>query len=110
MPGVFDNNKFWERGNRLNQKRHFDLTKVQKANIALCTGSKQNHLCKNPIFRCSECGNFGCDQEVKDKCDAQAFKCDKCLKCGAVGSRVPVMKQEYEQLIAERDKKMPVVE
>jgi len=80
MPEVFDNNKLWERGGKLNQKRHFELTEDEKANVALCKGNKNNHPCKNPIFRCLKCGNYGCDQIVADKCDAQAFKNDKCLQ------------------------------
>lgn len=96
MPDVFDQTKFWYRGGKLNQKKHIDLTEAEKANIALCKGTKQNHPCKNPVFRCSECGNYGCSQEVADKCDAQAFKNDKCLQCGAVGTRIPVMKDELK--------------
>jgi hypothetical protein len=105
MPEINNNSKFWFRGGKLNQKRHFELSETEKANIALCKGIKNGHPCKNPIFRCSECGNYGCDQEVADKCDAQAFKNGKCLQCGAVGSQIPVMKDELEKYVAEWEKK-----
>jgi hypothetical protein len=92
---------FWPRGGRLNQKRHVDMTEEEKANIAGCPGEKAGHPCKNPVFRCPECGNYGCAQEVPDKCTAQGFKNDKCLHCGTVGSRIPVMENEYAKYIAE---------
>jgi len=107
MPIMVDNNKYWLRGGKLNQKRHLELTETEKANVATCKGIKNTHICKNPIFRCSKCGNYGCDQEVAEKCDAQAFKNDKCLQCGEVGSRIPVMKDELERFIAEWGKKVP---
>ncbi|MEQ8153701.1 MAG: hypothetical protein ABRQ25_02230 [Clostridiaceae bacterium] len=110
MPEVFPNNKLWRRGGHLNQKRHIDMTEEEKTNVAKCTGIKASHVCKNPVFRCSECGNYGCDQEVADKCTAQAFKNDKCLQCGSVGTRIPVMKDELDKFIAEWEKEVAEVE
>jgi len=105
MPKVFPNNKYWLRGGRLNQKRHIEMTEEEKANISRCLGIKDNHPCKNPVFRCTECGNYGCAQEVLDKCTAQGFKNDKCLNCGSTDSRVPIMKDEFSKFIAEWEKK-----
>ena len=106
MPEIVNKNQAWHRGGNIpNEKRRMDLTELEKANIALCKGNKQGHLCKNPIFKCSECGNYGCTQEVAEKCDAQAFKNDKCLHCGAVGSRVPIMKDQLKSIITEWENK-----
>ena len=91
----------WMRGGRLNQKRHIDMTEDEKENVASCPGQKAGHLCKNPVFRCTECGNYGCAQEVTEKCSEQGFKNDKCLNCGATGTRVPIMKDEFADFIAE---------
>jgi hypothetical protein len=105
MPEVSPNNKLFPRGGvRLNSKRHIDMTEEEKANVALCSGTKGNHPCKNPVFRCSECGNYGCAQEVPDKCTEQGFKNDKCLNCGATDSRIPVMKEELKKFIEEWEK------
>ena len=110
MPKVFPNNKYWLRGGRMNQKRHINMTDEEKENISNCLGSKDEHLCKNPVFRCSECGNYGCDQEVLDKCSEQGFKNDKCLHCGSIGTRIPIMKEEFTKYIAEWKKEVPVIE
>ena len=109
MSKKFSNNERWLRGGRLNQKRHIEMTDVEKLNIANCPGVKNEHPCKNPIFRCSECGNYGCDQESLDKCGEQGFKNDKCLHCGAVGTRIPVMKDELSKYISEWGKEVPVI-
>jgi len=107
MPEVHPNNKFWMRGQQLNQKRLLDLTEEEKANIHRCRGIKAAHPCKNPTFRCSECGNYGCDQEVTEKCTAQGFKNDKCLHCGSTGSRIPVMEKDLAKYIEEWEKEVP---
>lgn len=99
MPEVRPNNKFWIRGGHLNQKRHIELSEEERANIATCRGVKAGHPCKNPVFRCSECGNYGCAQEVAEKCTIQGFKNDKCLNCGREGTRIPVMEQELAKFI-----------
>ena len=104
MPEVFRNNELWHRGGKLNQKRHLEMTEEEKANVAKCTGIKKDHVCKNPMFRCSECGNYGCDQEVAEKCTDQGFKNDICLQCGSTGTRIPIMKEELEKFKAEWEK------
>lgn len=104
MPEVYPFNKYWQRGGKLNQKRTVDLSEEEKAKIAKCTGTKSSHPCKNPVFRCSECGNYGCAQEVAEKCTAQGFKNDKCLNCGATDTRIPVMEDELAKFIAEWEK------
>jgi len=109
MPKVVPNNKFWMRGGHMNQKRYIDLTEDDKASVARCRGIKDAHPCKKPIFRCAECGNYGCDQEVVDKCSAQGFKNDKCLHCGVTGSRVPVMQKDFDMYVAQWEKEVPVV-
>lgn len=105
MPRVFPNNKYWLRGGRLNQKRHIDMTVEEKALIARCLGEKDNHPCKNPVFRCSECGNYGCAQEVAHKCSDQGFKNDKCLQCGAIDTRIPIMQKELVKFVSEWEEK-----
>ena len=110
MPKVFPNNKYWLRGGRMNSKRHIDMTDEEKANIADCPGNKDEHPCKNPTFRCAECGNYGCDQEFLDKCSEQGFKNDKCLYCGSIGTRIPIMKEEFTKYTAEWKKEVPVIE
>jgi hypothetical protein len=104
MPEVYANNKLWQRGGRLNQKRSIDLTEKEKENIAKCKGIKSSHPCKNPVFRCSVCGNYGCAQEVAEKCTEQGFKNDKCINCGAVDARIPVMENELAHFIEEWEK------
>jgi len=94
----------WMSRVRLNQKRHLEMNEEEKENVATCTGEKAGHICKNPIFRCSECGNYGCAQEVAEKCTAQGFKNDKCLHCGAVGTRIPIMKEELAEFVEEWEK------
>ena len=109
MPKIFTNNKYWLRSGHMNQKRHFDMTEDEKANVATCSGIKENHVCKNPVFRCIECGNFGCDQDYVDKCVAQGFKNDKCLHCGLVGTRMPILKDELAKYIEEWEKEVPII-
>lgn len=106
MPKVFPNNTRWERNGRLNQKRHIDMTDEEKSNVAKCDGLKQQHPCKNPVFRCSECGNYGCAQEVAEKCSKQGFKNDKCLHCGAMNSRIPVMQEDLDTFVQEWEKEI----
>lgn len=105
MPEVYPFNKYWQRGGKLNQKRTVELSDEEKAKIATCTGTKSSHPCKNPVFRCSVCGNYGCAQEVAEKCTAQGFKNDKCLNCGSVDTRIPVMEDELARFIEEWEKK-----
>ena len=109
MPKVFPNSKFWLRGGHMNQKRHLDMTEKEKANVVGCIGIKEGHPCKNPVFRCTECGNYGCDQGFSDKCSEQGFKNDKCLHCGTMGSRIPIMKEEFSEFIADWEKEVPVI-
>jgi len=104
MPEVSRNNMLWRRGGKLNQKRHVEMTEEEKAHIARCGGTKADHPCKNPVFRCSECGNYGCAQEVAEKCTDQGFKNDKCLNCGATETRLPVMEEELEKFKEEWNK------
>jgi|SRR5665647_556949 len=104
MPEVNPKNTLWHRGGKLNEKHHFELTDAEKEHVATCKGNRASHPCKNPIFRCKECGNYGCVQEVADKCPAQGFKGDKCLNCGKVDSRVPVMEDELAKFIEEWEK------
>ena len=98
MPEIFSNNQYWTRGGKLNQKRHIEMTEEEKEAVVKCDGIKSSHPCKNPTFKCKECGNYGCAQEVLDKCTKQGFKNDKCLQCGKVGSRVPVMEDQYDKV------------
>jgi hypothetical protein len=105
MPEVFRNNELWHRGGKLNQKHHFDMSEEEKTHVAKCRGIKKDHVCKNPIFRCIECGNYGCDQEVADKCTDQGFKVGICLHCGSTGTRMPVMADELEKFVLEWEKK-----
>lgn len=109
MPKVPPNNERWLRGGRLNQKRHLELTEDEKATIALCSGNIGGHPCKHPIFRCLDCGNYGCDQVVVDKCPDQGFKNDKCLHCGAVGTRIPVLQDELKAFISKWEEEVPEI-
>ena len=104
MPEVFPNNELWHRGGKLNQKRHIDMTEEEKAHVATCKGIKATHPCKNPVFRCSKCGNYGCAQEVFEKCTEQGFKNDQCVHCGSTGTRIPVMIDELEHYMSEWEK------
>ena len=72
------------------------MTEEEKALVAKCDGIKHEHPCKNPIFRCSSCGNYGCAQEVADKC----------LQCGEIGTRIPVMKKELADFKEAWDKEV----
>lgn len=101
--------KGWLQSGPINQKYFTDLTEEEKAKVTRCDGIKSSHPCKNPVFRCSECGNYGCDQELADKCTKQGFKNDKCLNCGMTGTKIPVMKEDLEKFIAEWEKEVPEV-
>ena len=105
MPEVNPMNKLWHRGGKLNEKHHFELTDEEREHIAKCDGIKAGHLCKNPMFRCEECGNYGCTQEVADKCTKQGFKEDKCLNCSALDSYVPLLLDDLDKFIEEWEKK-----
>jgi len=107
MPEVLGHNERFPRGGRLNQKRHIEMTPEEKANVAKCHGEKDGHPCKNPVFQCAECGNYGCAQTTAEKCTEQGFKNDKCLNCGIIGSRIPVMKDERDKIVAQWDKQVP---
>lgn len=96
----------WRRAGKLNQKRHVDMTEEEKARVAKCDGIKHEHKCKNPVFRCTECGNYGCAQEMENKCTKQGFKNDKCLQCGEVGTRLPVMEDELAKFVEAWDKEV----
>jgi len=109
MQKTMPNNKYWLRSGHMNQKRHVNMTDEEKAKIVSCRGNKEEHPCKNPVFRCPECGNYGCDQETAHKCSAQGFKNDKCLHCGVVGTRIPVMKEEFAKFIEEWEKEVPEI-
>ena len=98
MPEVPPNNTRWDRDGRRNEKYHFELSEEELTNIAACEGVKQEHPCKNPVFVCEACGNYGCAQEIAEKCTEQGFKNDKCLHCGKAGTRRPVMKNEFSAL------------
>lgn len=105
MPEISPNNKFWLRGGKLNQKRHVELTEEEKKHVALCDGIKAGHPCKNPVFRCNQCGNYGCAQPVADKCTKQGFKGDKCLHCGSTDSMIPIMEDELNKYVEEWERK-----
>jgi len=109
IPKISPENQRWFRMGKLNEKRHVDMTEEEKENIALCKGTKHSHPCKNPMFRCTVCGNYGCSQVEADKCTDQAFKNDKCLQCGSVGDRVPLMKNEVDEYIAKWNEEVPEV-
>ena len=107
MPEVLGHNELYRRGGRLNQKRHIEMTTEEKENVAKCHGEKDSHPCKNPVFRCAKCANYGCAQTMAEKCTEQGFKNDKCLNCGTTGSRIPVMKDEFDKVAAKWDKQVP---
>lgn len=111
MPEVFPNNRNWLRGGHLKQKRQLTLKEELKQKVARCKGykSKKEHPCKNPIYLCSECGNYGCTQSEVNVCTAQGFKNDKCLNCGAIGTRVPVMEEQLAEYIALWQQEVPLV-
>jgi len=94
----------------LNQKRHYEMTEEEKARVARCDGTKHEHKCKDPIFRCSECGNYGCDQVVSDKCSIQGFKNGKCLHCGAMETRIPVMVDELAKFMEDWEKEVELAD
>lgn len=103
---VIPNIESWRRGGgRIPSKQRVVMTEEQKQNVARCQGTKSEHLCKNPIFRCDACGNYGCVQDFVNKCSEQAFRNDICLHCGLKDTAVPVMMDEYEQVVADWDEK-----
>lgn len=61
--------------------------------MASCNGTFTNwqgsHECGAPLYRCSKCGNIGCDQDGEsNKCTNQAFKpAGYCRKCSALGTK-----------------------
>ncbi len=91
--------QYWMGNFYQHDKKHIGMTEEEKANVADCRGIKDDHPCKNPLFRCEKCGNYGCSQPITDKCTEQGFKGDKCLNCGSVGTRIPIMKDEYEKFV-----------
>lgn len=109
MPEVSKNIENWKRGGgRLTQNKNIVMTKDEKANVALCKGIKSDHPCKNPLFRCENCGNYGCTQETADKCTEQGFKNDICLECGVKVNLIPIMADELTSVEIEWEINHPV--
>ena len=98
MPRDFPKNKDALKTKHHYIKYHQEMTEEEKANIARCDGEKDNHPCKNPVFKCTKCGNYGCDQEETDVCTIQGFKNGKCLHCRSQGTLAPVMNDEYDEV------------
>lgn len=108
MPRVFPKNKnLMKRKDFVNQKRHVDLSEDDKEKVAKCRGEKHNHECKNPVYVCLECGNYGCDQDVVEVCTEQGLKNDKCLNCGVVGNNVPIMEEDFDDHREEWEREVP---
>jgi len=85
-------------------KNAAELTEAELAMVARCTGIKEKHPCKNMMFVCLKCGNYGCDQADIDKCSEQAFKNSKCLHCGSVDTMSHLMADKLEQYKQDWDK------
>lgn len=81
-----------------------ELTEAELAKIGRCAGLKEKHPCKNMMFVCLKCGNYGCDQNDIEKCTEQAFKNGKCLHCGSVDTMSPIMADKIEQYKQDWDK------
>lgn len=109
MPRTAPRNK--DRLNQESPKQNIEveknMTEEDKENIASCRGIKQEHPCKNPVFVCQECGNYGCAQAVAEVCTEQGFKNNKCLHCGVVDKNVPVKEEEYEKVRAQWYNEVP---
>ncbi len=104
MPEVLGHNERYSRGGRRKDKSHVEMTAQEKEGAATCRGEKDKHLCKNPVFVCKECANYGCSQTTVEKCSEQGFKNDKCLNCGTKNNRVLVMEEEYDEIAANWEK------
>lgn len=98
MPEIYRKDKLLRKSRHTNHKRHVDLTEEAKAKATRCKGDRNTHPCKDPVFRCTVCGNFGCSQDMLEKCSAQGFKNAKCLHCGSVDSDVPIMEDELDHV------------
>ncbi|MFA0815571.1 MAG: hypothetical protein ACC608_07250 [Anaerofustis sp.] len=96
---VIPNYQHWIRGGKIDPKKHIEMTQEELKHVALCKGIKDTHPCKNPLYVCTACGNYGCSQETLDKCTEQGFKNDKCLHCGSVATRVPIMQEEFDEIM-----------
>lgn len=98
MPEIFKGTKFWLRQGKQSptQNKHMDMSKEARENALHCKGIKQSHPCKNPVYKCSHCGNYGCSQIVLEKCSRQGFKNDTCLSCGTQGHIIPVPEAEMD--------------
>ncbi|HWQ89177.1 MAG TPA: hypothetical protein VN374_04300 [Desulfitobacteriaceae bacterium] len=90
MAREFFKSKYWLGNGHLSHKRHVDMTEEEIALIAQCTGEILGKPCRNHVYRCSVCGNYGCMQELIELCTEQGFNKDECLNCGATGSQIPV--------------------
>lgn len=109
MPRVFPNNKNTLKS-KINARKHeADMTEEEKKNAASCRGMKQTHICKNPVYLCTECGNYGCNQNDIDVCTEQGFKNDKCMNCRVVGKIALIMESEYDEIRAEWEKEVPEI-
>lgn len=92
---------------RVDKHIHLNATELSEAELAKvgrCIGVKEKHPCKNIMFVCLKCGNYGCDQLDIDKCSEQAFKNSRCLHCGSLDNMSPIMADELEKYKQEWDK------
>jgi hypothetical protein len=104
-PEITNKSSLWKRVSANgNHHHHLEMTEEEKAHVARCFGIRKDHPCKNPIYRCSECGNYGCSQIFNDKCSEQAFKDNICVNCKAADTRIPVMEKELAAYKAEWEK------
>jgi hypothetical protein len=58
--------------------------------MALCDGERKTSraACNGTLYKCSQCGNTGCQQTKADGCSKQAFSVlQRCAQCGAVAQR-----------------------
>jgi hypothetical protein len=93
MPEIYRKDKLLRNKKHLSLGKSIEFTEEEKSKVTRCKGIRSTHPCKDPVFRCKICGNSGCSQVLVDKCSAQGFKNAKCLHCGAIDNKIPVMSE-----------------
>jgi len=90
MAREFSKSKYWLRNGRMNHKRFVEMEEEEIALIPRCTGEISGQPCRNHVFRCTVCGNYGCMHEMAEICSEQGFAKEACLNCGAADTYVPI--------------------
>lgn len=55
--------------------------------MSTCNGKRNGIRCGMFVFKCTNCGNSGCEQGVPNHCTQQQFKSSVCRTCSKMGTK-----------------------